>query len=166
MNICVEEVDNLERIMALNEALGFSEADKYWKHAQKNIDKGALIPIIVSCEGVDAGYGYLNLKPKYKPYERFNIYETQDLNVLPEFRQRGLATAMIEYCEDKARQAGCSEIGISVGLSASYGPAQRLYCKLGYLPDGQGITYDRQTLSHGDQIILNDDLCLMMMKSL
>jgi GNAT superfamily N-acetyltransferase len=117
-------------------------------------------------DGQEVGYGFLNRKPKYRLYERLGIYEIQDLNVLPEHRGKGYATALIEHCEARARGEGCSDIGISVGLTRDYGPAQRLYCKLGYRPDGNGITYDRALLSHGDRVTLDDDLCLMMIKTL
>ena len=183
MKIRIETPNDLVRVIALNDALGFEKKPDYWQYSQGSMDKGERIPLVISIDGesaigfddsesgqvfgaVDVGYCFLNRKPKYSPYARFGLYETQDLNVLPDYRQQGLATALIQKCEDIARGEGCAEIGISVGLTADYGAAQRLYCKLGYLPDGQGITYDRQTLKHGAVVTLDDDLCLMMVKLL
>ena len=166
MKITIETVDELSRVRDISEALGHSKTDGYFALSEENLKKGERMAYIVMCDGQDAGYCFLNKAPKYAPYKRFGIYEIQDLNVLHDFRQKGLASALVESCEGVARQDECAEFGISVGLSADYGPAQRLYCKLGYLPDGQGITYDRQTLKHGDSVTLDDDLCLMMVKVL
>ncbi len=112
------------------------------------------------------GYGVLNWSPQYALYKRLGIPEIQDLNVISVARRQGVATAMIEYCENLVVEAGCEHIGISVALYKDYGPAQRLYAKLGYLPDGNGVTYDREAVSPGEIRPVDDDLCLMMIKAL
>ncbi|MEM8833858.1 MAG: GNAT family N-acetyltransferase [Pseudomonadota bacterium] len=111
-------------------------------------------------------FGVLNFEPKYSVYQRLEIPEIQDLNVHPEYRQQGIATAMIEAFEQMTRDQGIEMIGISVGLTKEYGPAQRLYFKLGYISDGNGVTYDREFVAHGQSKPVDDDLCLMMVKSL
>ena len=121
---------------------------------------------IALSNGAKVGWCILNWQPKYGFYKAHGIPETQDLNVLPTFRKRGIGAAMIKHCEDLARAKGCKEIGISVGLDASYGPAQRLYVKLGYIPDGLGVTYDRRTVTRGEFKPVDDNLCLMMVKEL
>ncbi|MEM7617849.1 MAG: GNAT family N-acetyltransferase [Pseudomonadota bacterium] len=115
---------------------------------------------------VIVGFGILNFEPKYSFYQKLEIPEIQDVNVLPEFRQQGIATALIESFENLARDQGMEHIGISVGLTKKYGPAQRLYCKLGYIPDGNGITRDRESVFHDQMVHANDDLCLMLLKEL
>ena len=121
---------------------------------------------IATSNGQKVGWCILNWQPKYGYYKANDIPETQDLNVLPAFRKRGIGTAMIEHCEKLAHAKGCKEIGISVGLDAGYGPAQRLYVKLGYIPDGYGVTYDRRTVTRGEFKPVDDNLCLMMVKGL
>ena len=111
-------------------------------------------------------YCVLNWNPKYGFYKAMGYPEVQDLNVLPAFRGQGIATQMISKCEGLALEKGLTHMGISVGLTASYGPAQRLYVKLGYVPDGYGVTYDRQSVAYGDFRAVDDDLCLMMVKDL
>ncbi len=122
--------------------------------------------LIASYEGKDAAYCILNWEPKYGFYKAQGIPETQDINVLHAFRRKGIATALIAHCETLARQKGCKTIGISVGVHSSYGPAQILYAKLDYLPDGQGVTYDRKIVGFGEFRAVDDNLCLMMVKSL
>ena len=57
-------------------------------------------------------------------------------------------------------------MGLAVGLHRSYGAAQRLYARLGYMPDGYGVTYDREAVVPGDFRAVDDELCLMMVKTL
>lgn len=112
------------------------------------------------------GFGILNFEPKYNLYQKLDIPEIQDLNVIPDARQQGIATAIIESFENIANDQDAEQIGISVGLTKDYGPAQRLYCKLGYIPDGNGIAYDREGVTFGRPYPADDDLCLMMVKDL
>ena len=112
------------------------------------------------------GFGILNFEPKYNLYQKLDIPEIQDLNVIPDARQQGIATAIIESFENIASDQDAESIGISVGLTKDYGPAQRLYCKLGYMPDGYGIAYDREGVTFGQSYVADDDLCLMMVKDL
>ena len=111
-------------------------------------------------------FGILNFEPKYALYKKLEIPEIQDLNVIPEAREQGVATALVEAFENLARDQGLESIGISVGLTKDYGPAQRLYVRLGYMPDGCGITYDREGVTFGTPYPVDDDLCLMMVKTL
>ena len=113
-----------------------------------------------------AGFCLLNGTPRYSLYRRLNIPEIQDINVLPDYRRRGHASALIAHCENVARAKGCDSVGISVGLTKDYGAAQILYSKLGYLPDGNGVTYDRAPVQARRMYPLDDDLALMMMKDL
>ncbi len=120
---------------------------------------------IVALAG-DAAYGMLNWQPQYALYKKLGMPEIQDIYVIPRARRQGAAGALIAHCENLAREKNCEHIGISVGLYADYGPAQRLYAKLGYLPDGYGITYDRLPVTLGEIRPVDDNLCLMMVKSL
>ncbi|MDQ2841742.1 MAG: GNAT family N-acetyltransferase [Acidobacteriota bacterium] len=87
------------------------------------------------------------------------IPEIQDLNVLPGFRRKGIATQLLDRAECEI--ASRSEVvGIGVGLHPGYNDAQRLYGKRGYIPDGQGITYRDRYLRQGEQVVLDDDLVL------
>jgi GNAT superfamily N-acetyltransferase len=121
---------------------------------------------IIAAGGTDAGYVMLNWRPQYALYRRLNMPEIQDLNVVPAMRRRGLAAALIRHCEETARARGCAQVGISVGLYADYGAAQRLYVRLGYVPDGFGVTYDRETVRPGEIRPVDDNLCLMLVRDL
>ncbi len=123
--------------------------------------------IFLAVEG-DATLGYvqLNFAPTYQPFRRLNIAEIQDLNVIPAARRQGIGEALIGICEETARAQGAQEIGISVGLLASYGAAQRLYVRLGYMPDGTGAAYDDEIIHAGDIKPLDDRLTIKLTKLL
>jgi len=109
--------------------------------------------------------GYITLKwqSEYLLFKERNIPEIKDLNVLPQYRCRGVGTKLMDIAEQEAfKRFGI--VGIGVGLYPDYGPAQRLYVKRGYIPDGKGIAYYNRTLSAGDNIVLDDELVLWMLK--
>lgn len=109
------------------------------------------------------GFAVLNHQPRYAVYKRMGVPEIQDVFVMPNFRGQGVATALIIHCE---QQVAGETVGISVPVSPNYGVAQRLYYKMGYMPDGNGVTYDREMVKHGDKVNLDENCCLMMVKSL
>lgn len=114
----------------------------------------------------DAGYVQLNLNPNYESFRRQGLFEVQDLAVAPESRNRGIGEQLVAACEAAAKKRGATAIGISVGLYNSYGPAQRLYVRMGYVPDGAGIAYDDIPVRPGEMRMVDDELTLKMVKNL
>ncbi len=116
-----------------------------------------------------AGYVTLNWQSQYESFAAARIPEIMDLNVLPPFRKVGVGSMLLDIAEKEA--ATKSEVvGIGVGLYAGedrgYGSAQRLYVKRGYIPDGQGVTYNYQPNIPGNSYPLDDDLVLWFTKKL
>lgn len=138
----------------------------YFGRCLQEQEEGRRVVLIASLNGEPAGYGMLNRRPQYALYKRLDIPEIQDLNVAPAFRKQGIGAALVARCEDVAREQGREYIGISVGLYSDYGAAQRLYVRLGYVPDGNGVTYDREPVRAGELRPVDDNLCLMMVKAL
>jgi GNAT superfamily N-acetyltransferase len=157
--------DDCGGLYALYGRMGKKEPG-YFEQCLAEQEAGRREILIARAGGADIGYGILNRQPQYALYKRLEIPEIQDLNVIPEARRQGAATVLIKALEDIARREGRAHIGISVGLHADYGPAQRLYVKLGYVPDGYGVTYDRVAVSGGEIRPVDDNLCLMMVKDL
>lgn len=98
-----------------------------------------------------AGYVTLVWRPDYTPFRDEGIPEIQDLNVLPAFRRRGIAAALLDAAEAAARER-VAVVGLAVGLGADYGPAQRLYVQRGYVPDGRGIAWRGRTVEYGARV--------------
>lgn len=161
--ITLDELSFVREISAEN---GSVKPDHYWQRCREGIENNNMNVLMAYIESVPVGYTILNWKPKYRFYDQFDIPEIQDLNVLMKYRKRGIGQSIIEACEDRAREKGCSQMGISYGLTREYGAAQRLYARLGYLPDGLGVTYDRQPVTHGQIRPVDDNLCLMLVKDL
>ena len=86
--------------------------------------------------------------------------------VAPEFRRSRVATALMDSAEQLAATRGRSTVGITVGLFDEYGPAQRLYARRGYVPDGRGACRGRVPLRLGDTVEVDHDLILWLTKEL
>jgi GNAT superfamily N-acetyltransferase len=112
------------------------------------------------------GYVQLNWHPVYTMFRRLDVPEIQDLNIIPAARRQGFGELLVEYCEIRAKQNGKTHMGISVGLYASYGPAQRLYVRRGYVPDGAGVAADDEPLKGGEVRAIDDSLTLKLIKAL
>ena len=112
------------------------------------------------------GYGTLIWESPYENFRQNGIPEINNLGVAITARNRGVATALIRHFEQCAATAGRSAIGLGFGLYADYGPAQRLYFRLGYRPDGHGITYANRLVAPMETVRLDDDLVLWLTKSL
>lgn len=112
------------------------------------------------------GYGSLLRKPECPHFAQRNIPEINALWIDEDHRRKGLGTALIKWLENIASHEGYNEIGIGVGLYRDYGAAQQLYFQLGYIPDGNGITYKGQPTVAGQSYPLDDDLILWLKKPL
>jgi GNAT superfamily N-acetyltransferase len=158
-----EQVLRLEKLAA---AMQGEKAIDYFPRCLQEQAAGNRVLFLATLDGQDAGYGMLNWQPQYSLYRRLGIPEIQDLNVIPDMRCKGVASAIIAQCEQTARDRGAEHIGISFGLHGGYGAAQRLYIRLGYMPDGNGVTYDRRPVAAGQMWPVDDDLCLMLVKDI
>ncbi len=112
-----------------------------------------------------AGYVTLDWRPAYPPFRAERIPEIRDLNVLPAFRRGGIGSALMDAVESLARVRR-GTVGIAVGLGSDYGPAQRLYVRRGYVPDGRGIACGGRTVEFGEQVVVDDKLVLCFTREL
>lgn len=138
----------------------------YYENALVRQASGEVEIYVANWDKIPIGYCFLNWRPKYPYFKVHSIPEIQDLIVLRPYRGRGIGRKIIEFCETSARNKRAPEIGIGVGLDNSFGPAQRLYIKMGYIPDGQGVNYDRKQVNIGEFKPIDENLCLMMTKEL
>lgn len=160
------ERSDLSRLDAIIGAMGVAKDVGYFERQFEHQAKGTRQIFISTLDQEDVGYCILNWQPKYALFKKLAIPEIQDLNVLSSFRRRGIATQKIIHCENLAVEKGYAQMGIGVSVSPAFGPAQRLYVKLGYMPDGNGVTHDRGLTTPNEMRPLDDQLCLMMVKNL
>jgi GNAT superfamily N-acetyltransferase len=120
---------------------------------------------IGSVDGRFAGYLTVCWAPGYEPFRAAGVPEIQDLNVLPSFRRRGVASALMDAAEALIGVRG-DTAGIGVGLYAAYAAAHLMYLRRGYRPDGHGVVYRGVPVAPGTTVPVDDDLALMMTRRL
>jgi GNAT superfamily N-acetyltransferase len=154
-----------ETISSAFQELGISKPTAQYLRYLAEQESGRRTCLVASIGAEFVGYVTLNWRPAYLPFAEARIPEIQDLNVLPSFRRRGIASLLLDRAEREAAiRSGA--VGISVGLHPGYNQAHRLYVQRGYIPDGRGITYRYQYLKEGMQVVLDDDLLLHLTKFL
>lgn len=141
---------------------GEAEARRYLAdHAEP--DGASLIAV-----GGSSVIGYLAIvwESTYAGFRRRGIPLVHQIAVAGPFRRRGVATLLMDAAEQLARERGITALGITVGLFDEYGPAQRLYGRRGYVPDGRGACRGQRPLSKGMQVTMDDDLIIWLTKDL
>ena len=121
--------------------------------------------LLAFASGALAGYMTIRWEPAYPPFRESEIPTVEDLNVLISYRRKRVASAMMGEAE--RRIAIQSDIaGIGVGMDGDYGPAQRMYVRRGYIPDGRGLTSHDRHVKWGEMVRVDDDLVLFLTKEL
>lgn len=136
--------------------------DRYLSEQQSNIRKVCLAKI----GNEIIGYGSLLKKSEYPSFQKLAIPEIHDVWISEKYRGNGYGRTLIEFLESIARNEKHKEVGIGVGLYKDYGFAQKLYVRMGYIPDGNGITYKYQTVTPGITYPVDDDLIIWFKKEL
>ncbi len=94
---------------------------------------------VAEVEGAVAGYITILPSAKHGPFAE--IYpELSDFNVFEPFQNQGIGNLLMEEAEKRVKLIS-DKVTLGVGLHSGYGPAQRLYIKRGYIPDGTGVWY-------------------------
>ena len=118
--------------------------------------------LVAEIDGVVAGYVTIFPSAKHGPFAE--VYpELSDFNVFEPFQNQGIGNLLMEEAENRVKFFS-DKVTLGVGLHSGYGPAQRLYIKRGYIPDGTGVWYRNQPLEMNTTIQNNDDLVLYLSK--
>ena len=105
----------------------------------KEQESGEREVLVAEVEGALAGYITILSCAKQGPFAE--IYpELSDFNVFEPFQNQGIGNLLMEESEKRVRLIS-DKVTLGVGLHSGYGPAQRLYIKRGYIPDGTGVWY-------------------------
>ena len=95
--------------------------------------------LVAEVEGALAGYITILPIAKHGPFAGMSP-ELSDFNVFEPFQNQGIGNLLLEEAEKRVRLIS-DKVTLGVGLHSGYGPAQRLYIKRGYIPDGTGVWY-------------------------
>ncbi|GAA4462541.1 GNAT family N-acetyltransferase [Phytohabitans houttuyneae] len=147
-------------------ALGWpgKTVDQYRRYLDDQTAKTRAV-LVSLFEGRFAGYLTVRWSSDYTPFRAAGIPEVVDLNVLPQFRRRRIASTLMDAAEDLTVSRS-DTAGIGVGLNADYAAAHLMYLRRGYLPDGRGVAYRGITVQPGAPVKVDDDLALMMTRRL
>ena len=128
----------------------------------KEQESGEREVLIADLTGVVAGYITILPYAKQGPFAGM-APELSDFNVFEPFQNQGIGNLLLKEAENRVKLVS-DKVTLGVGLHSGYGPAQRLYIKRGYIPDGSGVWYRNQPLEMNDTIQNNDDLVLYLSK--
>src|SRR5262245_44173947 len=166
VNFTTLEASDIKEIVSAFNYIGWNKPSSIYEAYLAEQLKGNRTVFIAKKDNKFRGYITIKWSSTYPEFFKNNIPEIADLNVLPDCRSQGIGTKLIKQCENAAIEKGYSTIGIGVGLTADYGNAQKLYVKLGYVPDGCGLHYHNNLVTYNQKINVDDELILFFTKSL
>ncbi len=167
MNLLIRALtqDDPELLAAAFARQGWDKpAAQYQRYLSEQND-GTRSVFVARCDGELAGYVTLVWVSNYPHFQARHIPEIVDLNVLKLFQRRGIGSALLQAAENMAARRSAL-VGLGVGLSSDYGPAQRLYVQRGYVPDGHGAFQNGRFPANGDEVRMGDDLALYLTRDL
>ncbi len=122
---------------------------------------------LIATGGSDViGYVAIVWESNYTGFRSRGIPLVHQIAVAGLHRRQGVATLLMDAAEQLAHDRGIATLGITVGLFDDYGPAQRLYGRRGYIPDGRGACQGQRPLRRGMQVSMDDDLIIWLTKDL
>lgn len=158
------EHSDLNEIVEAFKALGWNKPRSQYEQYCLDQSNGVRSIIVCKCNSEFAGYVTIIWNSQYLLFKNTRTPEISDLNVLPKFRKNGIGTRLILECEKMAKARDFQEIGLGVGLISDYASAQRLYFRLGYIPDGRGLHYGIKPVKYGQFVRADDDLVIYLKK--
>ena len=169
MNITIRHMTDSDApiITAEEIAQGWGAEGRLEKYQTRLTDmrEGRCISLVAEWNGAVAGYINLYHKPLAGPFAGQDIPEIVDFGVLEKFRCRGIGSALMNEAERLAAETS-NRVCLGVGLYCSYGSAQRMYARRGYIPDGSGIWYGDKPVDPYENYCVDDDLVLYLSKNL
>jgi ribosomal protein S18 acetylase RimI-like enzyme len=159
-------VNDIDQITSSFKDIGWNKPESLYKNYLWEQAENKRNIFVVKQNQIFCGYVTIKWKPEYAYFREQRIPEISDLNVLPNYRNRGIGSELIAVCEAIAKERNYKYIGLGVGMTADYGSAQRLYVKLGYVPDGHGLHYKNMPAPHGKRVMIDDDLVIYLMKTI
>ena len=135
--------------------------ENYYRDQQE----GTRIVLIAEYRGEVKGQCTLDLHPTEGPWIGEGIPEIVDLTVFFDAHRRGIGNRLLDVAESEAGRIA-DRVYLAVGVHSGYGPAQRIYARRGYIPDGSGVWYRGKVLEQYAPCVNDDDLVLFLSKRL
>lgn len=133
--------------------------EQYYRDQQE----GTRIVFIAELNGCVKGQCTLDLYPSEGPWGGQEFPEIVDLTVFFDAHGRGIGSRLLDAAESEAAKIA-DMVYLAVGVHSGYGPAQRIYVKRGYIPDGTGVWYNGKVLDQYAPCMNDDSLVLYLSK--
>lgn len=133
--------------------------ENYYREQQE----GTRLVFIAEYQGKVKGQCTLDLHPTEGPWAGRGVPEISDLTVFFDVHGRGIGSKLLDAAENEASKIA-DMVYLAVGVHSGYGPAQRIYVKRGYVPDGSGVWYQGKVLDQYAPCVNDDDLVLFLSK--
>ena len=147
-------------------AQGWHPDIAYYHMRMREHAEGKCVALTAVCGGRPAGAVYLYFNADEGPFKGKGWPIIVDLSVLKKYQRHGIGGRLMDAAERIARQHA-DTVCLGVGVCDSYGSAQRMYVKRGYIPDGSGVWYqDKQCVQYETVCTVDDDLILFLYKKL
>ena len=144
---------------------GWHPSLENYENYYKEQESGERIVFIAEYEGAVKGQCTLVLHPSEGPWGGQGYPEIVDLTVFFDIHGKGIGNKLLDAAEAEAAKIS-DMVFLAVGVHSGYGPAQRIYVKRGYIPDGSGVWYQNKVLDQYAPCINDDDLLLFLSKDL
>ena len=152
-------------IAAGEQAQGYDTTPDRFLSRLREQEEGTCVAIAAEYGGQIAGYIHVYPDSKWGPLGGQGCPEIVDFGVLEKFRRRGVGTRLMDAAEAVAgKLAGLAYL--AVGPHKFYGPAQRLYARRGYIPDGSGVWYGDKPCEPHKSYCNDDELNLYLVRKL
>lgn len=161
----MQEID-CDKIAEAFQAQGWDKPITLYQEYFAEQQSGERDVFIAEFEGEFAAYVTIKWETNYVYFKENSIPEIKDLNTLIKFRNNGIAAILMDKAEARIKEKGYQTVGLGVGLYSDYGTAQRMYVKRGYNFDGRGLTYNGEIVKPGNDVFVDDNLNLSMIKKL
>lgn len=135
-----------------------------WQQVWRENVSGERVTLVALHNKQMAGYASLLWKSLYLPFRQDDTPQITAMVVAATRRQNGMGEALVKELEALADKAGCLRVGAGIPLTAEFGGAQRLYLRMGYLPDGRGVTSGNDPLKAGDTVTVDRRLMMWFTK--
>lgn len=137
----------------------------YLRNQIENQKKQECSALLALYNGEIAGYVFLYYKCRWGGLANCDLPCVIDLIVFEKYRKNGIATALMDIAEKIAKKHS-NKVYLDVCLNSEYGPAQRLYVKRGYVPNGKGAYYEEKVCETNAICKNDDELTLCLVKEL
>jgi len=161
-SMTAQDIESLHAAFAMQEwERDKSLFERYYREQQE----GSRHVVIAECNQQLAGYATIMKEPENGPFRGSGYPEIADFNVFINYQRKGIGNQIMEQCEEIVSRFS-DVVTLGVGMHPGYGPAQRLYVKRGYIPDGSGLWYKEKLLPVNAPCINDDSLVLYLSKQL